>query len=160
MNWAYAHLVLNHIPVLGVPFGLILLCAGALRKSDDLKRAALVALVVVALSSLGAYFTGEPAEDTIEGVPTVSGPAIEEHEESAAVSLAVVEVLGVAAIVGLLVYWKRGRMSSWLLLATIVLALAGSVLMARTANLGGRIHHPEVRPGFSPAPREGKHGDE
>lgn len=63
MNWsgAHFHLVLNHLPILGTFFGLILLIAAMLLRSDLLKRTALVAFFIVALpgaAGLSADITG------------------------------------------------------------------------------------------------------
>ena len=46
MNAAHLHLMLNHLPLLGVLFGLLLLAAGIAQRNDVLKRAALVTLAV------------------------------------------------------------------------------------------------------------------
>lgn len=42
MSATHLHLVLNHVPILGIPFGIALLLMGVLRHSEELKRAALV----------------------------------------------------------------------------------------------------------------------
>ena len=65
MNQVHLHLLMNHLPILGVPFGLLLLCAGMLRQSDELKKAALLTFVVAALLAVPVYFTGEPAEISV-----------------------------------------------------------------------------------------------
>ena len=49
MNVAHWHLILNHIPVLGIAFGLVVLGAGLWKSSEELKR---LALVVFATSAL------------------------------------------------------------------------------------------------------------
>lgn len=38
MSAAHVHLLLNHIPILGSIFGLLVLCYGIWRKSDEIKR--------------------------------------------------------------------------------------------------------------------------
>ena len=79
MNGAHLHLLLNHIPVIGVPLGLLLLAFAFLRRSEEWKRAAL---------------------------------------------------------------WTRGDRA---LAGSLLLGPASSVLLARTANLGGLIKHPEIQ---------------
>jgi hypothetical protein len=54
MNAAYGHLVLNHFPILGTLFGLVLLAAALMRKSDELQRGALMTFAVVGALSLPA----------------------------------------------------------------------------------------------------------
>ena len=73
MNGAHWHLLINHIPVLGTIFGLGLLAFGWWRKSEEIKKAALGTFVIIALGAVAAFLTGEPAEDTVKGVPECYG---------------------------------------------------------------------------------------
>jgi hypothetical protein len=77
MNGAYAHLILNHFPILGTLFGLVLLAAALIRKSDELQRGALMTFAVVGALSLPAYFSGEGAEEILADCPGVPTEAIE-----------------------------------------------------------------------------------
>ena len=144
MNWAHVHLVLNHIPVLGTIFGLTLLGYAIIRRNDTLKKAALGTFVAIALLALPVYFTGEPAEEVVERAGGISKGMIEVHEEAALLSLIGVELLGLTALIAL-VTASRGRpVKTRATAAVLVLSLATTVLMARTANLGGQIHHQEI----------------
>jgi len=144
MNPAHFHLMSNHLPVVGMLFGLLLLSFALLRRSDLLAKTALGALVIVALLVVPAYVSGEPAEEWVERLPGVSERVIDPHEEAAKVALAATLLTGGVALVGLLV--ARGRPLSrgfaWLVLA---LALGAAGALGWTANLGGRIRHPEIR---------------
>jgi len=154
MNWAHIHLLLNHVPVLGTVFGLGLLAYAITRRSDPLKRAALNVFVAVALVALPVYFTGEPAEEVVEDAAGVSPGTIDAHEDSALMSLIGVEVLGVVALTGLVIA-RRGRpVSAKITGVTLAVSLATAIAMAWTANLGGRIRHPEIGPGAQPAAAE------
>jgi uncharacterized membrane protein len=153
MNWAHIHLLLNHVPVLGTVFGLGLLAYAITRRSDPLKRAAFNMFVAVALVALPVYFTGEPAEEVVEETP-VSQVTIDAHEDSALMSLIGVEVLGVVALAGLVIA-RRGRpVSPKITGLTLAVSLATAIAMAWTANLGGRIRHPEIGPGAQPVTTE------
>jgi uncharacterized membrane protein len=146
MNAAYVHLVLNHVPVLGVPFGLALLAVGVLRRNETLVRAGWVTFVVVALVAVPVYFAGEGAEEMLEHEPGVSHDAIEAHEEIALVALIGVEALGVLAMAGLVL--SRGRVAlAWLRMGSLVVALIVAGLTTATAERGGRINHPEAHGG-------------
>jgi uncharacterized membrane protein len=147
MNWAHLHLLLNHVPVLGTIFGLALLGYGIANRSDALQKAAFGVFVAAALLALPVYFTGEPAEQVVEHAAGVSTGAIDAHEDSAMISVIAIALLGAVALGGLWVA-RRGRpLSAKVTGAVVVVALATAVLMARTANLGGQIHHPEIRAG-------------
>ena len=66
MNLTHLHLALNHLPVLGPAFALALLLFGVWRRSEDIKKAALGAFLLIAVFSVPAYMTGEPAEDGVK----------------------------------------------------------------------------------------------
>lgn len=145
MDAAHLHLLLNHVPVLGTFFGLALLAYALLRRQQDVLKAALGVFVVTGLAAGVVYLTGESAEELVEGMAGITEALIEPHEESALVALVLAGVLGLAALVGLL-FFRRG-VPDWLGSAVLVLALVAGGAMAWTANLGGRINHPEIRPG-------------
>lgn len=154
MNWAHIHLLLNHVPVLGTVFGLGLLAYAIVRRSDLLKRAALDVFVAVALVALPVYFTGEPAEEVVEDTAGISQGTIDAHEDSALISLLGVEMLGVVALAGLILS-RRGRaVSPTITEVALVTSVATAITMAWTANLGGRIRHPEIGPGAQPVAAE------
>jgi len=152
VNWAHLHLILNHVPVVGVAIALGLLAAAAFRRGGELEQAALWVLVAIALVSLPAYLTGEPAEDVVSGRPGVSGETIEEHEEAASPAFATSLAMGVIASAALWVRRKKGTIPAWLFGALLIWTLAVALLMARAANLGGQIRHDEIRDGAAPAP--------
>lgn len=153
MNWAHLHLVLNHAPVLGTIFGLALLAYGIAKRSDAIEKAALAVFVVVAVLALPVYFTGEPAEEVVERTAGLSPDAIEAHEAAALIAMIGVGLLGIVSL-GALVAARGGRLlSTKATRAAVVVAFVTTALMARTANLGGRIHHQEIRAG-APAPAE------
>ena len=106
--------MLNHIPVLGIAFGLALVSLALLRKSEELKRISLGFLIVIALLAIPAYLTGEPAEELVENLPGVSKSSIEQHEEAAQVAFAGVLVVGVAALGGLIFFRRRKLVPNWL----------------------------------------------
>ena len=150
MNLAHVHLLLNHLPPLGVLFGFLLLAAAVARKSGELIRASLVTFVLVALLAIPTYLTGEPAEEIVEDMPGVSMMDITAHEESAEASLIAALVLGVLSCFKLVFY--RGRETPrGIAVATLALALVVTVMMAWTAHLGGLVHHAEIRAGAAAA---------
>ena len=145
MNFPHIHLLLNHIPVLGTAFAFALLAWALFRRSDDLRRAALAAFILVALLSIPTYLTGEPAgEMLVNQRAGVSSWQIERHDAAAEVALTAVLCLGGLALLLLGLEWKKvavPRNVQWL---TPVMALVVLALMAWTATLGGQIRHPEL----------------
>lgn len=150
MDPVYAHLTLNHVPVIGTLIALVLLAGAFLRRSDELARAALWLLVVMSLFGVVAFLTGEPAEERVEHLPGFSENAIHEHEEAAEPTLIAIIVMGVAALGALVAFWKKPQLPRWVVVAVLVAALVCAGLLGWTARLGGQIRHTEV--GAAPAP--------
>jgi len=138
------HLMLNHLPVLGTIFGLLLLGWAALRRSETLQRAALGTFVLAALAAIPVFLTGKPSEDLVERLAGTAEQAIEVHEEAAVVALIAIEALGALALAALVLFRNRG-IPRPLAGGALVFALATAGWMAQTANLGGRIRHAELR---------------
>ncbi|MEQ1851158.1 MAG: hypothetical protein ABMA01_06150 [Chthoniobacteraceae bacterium] len=145
MNGAHLHLALNHLPVIGLLFGLGVLFVGRLIRSDVTMRVALWLLVASGLFAIPAYMTGEPAEDIVERLSGISETLVERHEDAASISLAAALVSGVMA--GAALFLARGARAvgrvPFIIVSLAAIVAAGS--MAWTAKLGGEIHHPEIR---------------
>lgn len=147
MSPVHFHLLLNHLPVLGAIFGTTLLVLSFFLEGSQLARVALGTLAVAALFSVPTYLTGDPAAETVVGLPGVTGAVIEPHEEMATLSFIVIVVLGIAALAGLLLFAWRERLPVWFLGSILGLSVVVSGMMAWTAYLGGEIRHTEIRPG-------------
>ena len=148
MNPTHLHLMLNHVPIFGIVFGLALLAYALWRKSEEVKKAALGTFLVTALIAVPVYLTGEPSEDSVKSLPGVTKSIIEEHEEVASVAFTGVVVLGVAALAGLLLF-RQSRVPVWFSTIILAVSLIASGLMLWTANLGGKVRHTEIRAGAS-----------
>lgn len=146
MSGAHLHLLINHIPILGA-FGLLLLFAIALvRRDSSLARLTLVLSVALALMSVAAFLTGEPAEEAIEHLPGIAENAIEPHEEAALTATIAFGVLGGAALLALLAY-RRRELPRLVVGAALIGTLVVASLMGWTGNLGGGIRHTELGAG-------------
>jgi len=145
MNAAHWHLVLNHIPLVGIGFVILLLIIALSIKSSDLINVSLIFTVIIAMWAIPAYLTGEPAEEIVEDMPGISESLIEEHEEMAEKAFIFIEVVGGVALIALIARRFNKKLGTTLTLLTLVGLLVGGGLIAWTANLGGKIHHPEIR---------------
>lgn len=143
MDAAHLHLVLNHVPVLGTIFGLLLLLFGLMRREVVLVKTSLVVFVVSGVAAGAAYLTGEPAEEFVEHLAGVSAAAVESHENAGFYALISAGVLGLFALGGLFFFNKR--LPRPFAVTVVILALAVGGMMAWTANLGGQIRHSEIR---------------
>jgi uncharacterized membrane protein len=145
MNTAHWHLVLNHIPILGVWFILAWMVAALILGNSTMLRSSWVAFVVLAALTIPTYLTGEPSEEIIEHQANVSHKAIGRHENAAKIGLIGGEALGVLSLAALLLTRRRENLTRPLTIATVVLALICGVWMGYVGNLGGQVSHPEVR---------------
>jgi hypothetical protein len=145
MNAAQVHLALNHVPVVGIWFGLLVLALALLRASEELKRAALVLFAVVGLASVPAYFSGGQAEEIVEHLSGVEHDRIEEHEEAGRFAAIAAGVLALLAAALLWMFRSPRQLPGWAVGIALVLSLAVGAALARTAMLGGEIRHEEIR---------------
>lgn len=159
MDLLHIHLLLNHAPVVGGVGAVLLLVAGAVTRSRDITAAGLVATVIVALLALPVFFTGEPAEERVEGLPGVRKEIIERHEDAALQALVALEIAGAAALITLGLWGLRRQLSAPPAFATMAIAIMATVLIARAASLGGEIRHTEIRSGETAPVETGNHDD-
>lgn len=144
MNFAHLHLILNHIPVIGIPFLTLFLIFAYIKKNEQTKKFSLVLFCLIGLVVLPVFFTGEPAADLIEDFPGVTEEIIRPHEEMGEKSL-VICLLAAGFAVSALAISKNEKLNQKLVMATIGLAVFGSMSLLYTANLGGQIRHTENR---------------
>jgi hypothetical protein len=138
MNLAHVHLLLNHVPTIGFGFGIGLLVASLVRDSADLRRASYVVFFVVALVAIPTYLSGNAADFVLRTQRELLQDVVTAHQNAAMLALIPMEIVG---LVSWLALWQsRG----WHQPAVLALSIVTFVLMARAANIGGQIRHPEI----------------
>ena len=148
MNYAYIHLATNHLPIVGVSFGLLILLIGFFKKSDEFKKAALWIFLFSGLSAVPAWFSGGHAAHMVKDLTGVTKEFIGPHAEMADKFAIAIWAVGGLSLIGL---WlgRRGRaIPKALTILIFVGALVAGGLSALTANLGGQIHHEEIHKDF------------
>lgn len=158
MNLAHLHLLLNHFPIIGTLVGVGLFLFSLVGKNDDLRRAGLITLAVMALLSLPAFFSGIGAEGAIEKLPGVSAALIDRHEGAAILALLFMEITGALSLVGLWQSYKFSTPARWNVAAVLLFSLITVGLMTRVGTTGGDVRHPEIGDGSNPAANEGTLG--
>ncbi len=149
MNLPHLHLLLNHVPTVGLGIALGLLVASLVKKSEDLQQASFVAFFLLGLLAIPAYLTGSAAQFVVQDRPGVSQQVITAHQDAALLALIVMEVTGLVAWIAL---WRFRR---WHQAAILALAIVTFGLMASAANIGGHIRHPEILAEGMAAPAPG-----
>ncbi len=145
VNWAHLHLMINHIPVIGLPGAVLLLLYAVVRKSEEVQRVAFGAIILVAILTIGVYLSGQAAENMVKKLPGVTEEAIGRHEDVADLSLILIEALGVLALAGLFFLRRSGSIPKWLVSLVFVFSLITALVVGYTANRGGEIRHSEIR---------------
>jgi uncharacterized membrane protein len=147
---AHLHVLINHIPIIGIPLIALFLAWGLARREEPVIRVALIATVILGALTWVTMLTGDGAKDDIEHLAWVNKDVVEEHEDSGDWANISGIVMGVAAL-GALVLARKGkpvpRAAGFAVLALMVFATA---VVARTGWLGGKIRHDEF--GLTPAP--------
>jgi uncharacterized membrane protein len=145
MSPAHIHLLLNHIPILGTIFALLLLVYGILKRSDDAMRASLGAFVITALITIPVYLTGDGTAEIVHNLPGVSIELIRQHDSAATITIVAIELLGAISLLSLWLARRAIEIKGWMMLAVLIMALISSGLAVWTGGLGGQIRHTEVR---------------
>jgi hypothetical protein len=107
---------------------------------------------MVSLATVPVYLTGPLAEGVLEDLhlPDVSKERIEAHEEKAEIAFISVEVAGVLAIITLVIRRYPNRLGWAMVVLTLLALVISGGLVAWTADLGGKIHHQEIRSDTGP----------
>src|SRR5688572_25021346 len=143
MNLPHLHLILNHLPTVGLVIALALLATGLLRKSNAVAQIALELVYGVALLTLPAYITGLATQRVLMDVPEVSADAMTRHHDMALMGSMWLILAGGLAWLAL---WqeRRGTRKASTTYAVLIAGALALGAMSVAASLGGEIRHPEI----------------
>lgn len=151
MTLSHVHLLLNHFPTVGMIVGLGVFILAIVTKSDDLKRASLGVFFFIALLAIPTFATGTGAGLELQKNPQVSKAAVDAHETAAFLAFWPMELTGALAWLGLWQYRRLSRLPQGTVMAVLLAGLVTFGMMARAANIGGEIRHPEIGVTAQPA---------
>lgn len=135
-----------------IAIGLFLLSLAA--KSDHIRQASLALFLGIALLTIPTYVSGNAAAEKICKLASSTAPCqdtslsramIEAHEGAAFPAMMMMELTGAFAWLGLWQFRRAARMPGWNIAIVVLLSMVTFGAMTRAANLGGDIHHPEIR---------------
>ena len=116
---------------------------------DYLTFGALILLLVAAVGSLTAYYSGPPAFEQLNEQVTNDAAGIqglvEDHAVLGRTAFVGMILVGALALQGLLQFLQGESPARWLRLTILLLALALSYVLVWSAHLGGQVGHPEIR---------------
>lgn len=145
INAPHMHLLLNHIPTTGFAMAMAFFLAGIIWKSVNLQRLSLVVFFLVALLTIPTYVSGMAADQSLQNVGGISPALIQAHEDAVLIPVVLMVLTGFVAWLGLWQFRITSRLPRWNLGLVFVLALVSFGLMAKAADLGGLIRHPEIQ---------------
>lgn len=142
-NAAHWHLLVNHLPIIGSLFGILILLWGIIRKNESIVNLSLLLFVICAVFSIVASQTGESAEQYLKSLKAIDEIYLERHVAAADIANYGMIALGALALITLI--FKRIRSQKYIPYIILLVSIAVFVLMARAGNLGGEIMHKEIR---------------
>jgi hypothetical protein len=144
MDATRIHLTITHFPVFGLFLGFAVLLYGMIRKDRGVKIVSHAIIIISIVGGLIAFQTGESAEERVENVTGIIEDTIEEHEESAEITILFFYGLGALTLASLYSELK----SKWYSKQMVIVVMACTALtfsfVAWTASLGGKIRHTEI----------------
>ena len=159
MNNAHYHLIVNHLPIVGLIIGTLVFVAGLLIKKSEVKLTGLGIYIFAAIASILAFYTGEGAEEIVENNLGISETLLHNHEEFAETFFTLTLILGAIAIIGFIALLIESRHFRYLQILILLLALTDGVLAYNVGVSGGEIRHSEIRSDANIIPIENDHDD-
>lgn len=143
ISWPYAHLLLNHFPVVLSIAALSVAILALLLNRRALWLTAMGALTAAGVFVYPVFLTGNEADHALNDPWYVHPGAIEAHDQAAGWALWVILIAGTFAAY---TWWRSLKrpadaIPSWMRVGLLVGALAAVSIVARTAYLGGKIIH-------------------
>lgn len=142
-NAAHWHLLVNHLPIIGSLFGILILLWGIIRKSEIIVNMSMILFVGCAVFSIIASQTGESAEAYLKSLKAIDEIYLERHV--AVVDIANYGMIALGALALITLIFKRIRNQMYIPYIILMVSIVVFVLMARAGNLGGEIMHKEIR---------------
>lgn len=143
ISWPYAHLLINHFPVVLSVAALAVTILALLVDRRGLWLTAMGALTGAGLFVYPVHLTGLEAEETLNDPWYIRPGVIESHEDAGTLAMYTILVVGVFAAYS---WWRSLKrpaelMPAWMRAGVVVGALAAVGSVTYTAYLGGQIIH-------------------
>ncbi|MDD5200966.1 MAG: hypothetical protein PHC88_14325 [Terrimicrobiaceae bacterium] len=155
-NPAYRHLLLNHLPIVGLAAGALALFVAFFLRGRAARIPALVVILVMSAAAYPVYETGRQAYKPVRRIADEAGVDwLDAHYDRAGAGVRAFYALAGLAFVALVVPIKWPRSGTPLAAATLLGAIACVGVGGWIAQAGGPIRHAELRPAASPSDATG-----
>ncbi|HEY4099960.1 MAG TPA: hypothetical protein VGM20_03690 [Gemmatimonadales bacterium] len=147
---AHLHVLVNHIPIIGLPIVALLLAWGLARREDAVVRAALLLTILVAIGTWYTDYTGDDAKHDIRNNTWYNRAVVQRHEHAGDNANIAGIAAGVLAI-GALILARGGKpVRRSASAAVLIVLIVASGLAGWAGYQGGKIRHDEF--GLTPPP--------
>lgn len=143
LTWPYAHLLINHFPVVLATMGLAAAIGAVLLRRRGLWLYAMGTLTMAGLVVYPVHFTGDQADHALRDPWYIKRGVIDAHDNAAGIAMIIILIVGVLSAYG---WWRALRrrdeaIPAWIRATVLVGAIAGFGSVAYAAFLGGKIIH-------------------
>jgi hypothetical protein len=146
-NPAYRHLLINHLPIIGLAAGALALFIAIFLRSRAAHIPALVVILLMAASAVPVHRTGEQAYKPVRHIADDAGADwLDLHSDRADRGMPAFYILAGLSLVALVLPFKWPKTSLPLSLLVLLGAIACLGVGGWIAQAGGPIMHPELRP--------------
>jgi hypothetical protein len=128
-----------------IPVALIFYIYSLRAKNEKLQNFSLIMLIGTAATVIPVFYTGEPAEEIIEGMTGISKKIIHDHEEAAEIAFVLTLIAGGTAAINLFFKNRLPLLKQYgdkLIIFSCIIAIG---FLVYAASKGGKISHPELR---------------
>ncbi len=145
MNSIEIHLILNHIPILGVAFVSLYLLIATIFKNTFMQKVSLWILLGVAVVTIAVYLSGQRAETPVESLPNASIAMLQLHEKVARISSLTIWAIAGITFLGLVFLRGKAQLFQYFVRGILAMTLLSTGLFVLTGYLGGQVTHSEIR---------------
>jgi hypothetical protein len=140
-----AHLLLNHVPLIGLVFGLVFFVVGLMRASEQALRAGLRIFLAMGIAVLLVVGSGLVSASILADATWLDADALRNHQLAGILTLVVLVSLGTLCGVALYTSRRHERaLSVGVRNAVLLFAVIGFGANVWTAYLGGALRHSEL----------------
>ncbi len=144
MNPIQVHLMLAHLPVVGLLASIALLVVAQFAKSELMFKTACGFLIACSLFAVGTYLSGPPSYEIVEAAELADEEIVERHALFGQISFVGMILLAAVTLGALIQYAQGDGPGSAIRWALLAASLVLAVVLAWTAHEGGEIRHPEL----------------
>lgn len=147
MNATHIHLLINHLPIIGLIMGILVDIFGLFSKKQVVSSVGLWITMIAGFSSYPTMYSGGASEhflDENEGKYCVSEDLIHEHEEAAEMAFWPCIATGIFAGLALIGNRKGHKHTKKAEILVVFIGIISIILIGKAGLTGGQIRHPEI----------------